>query len=98
MSRSIKVGFAILAPVVLAIVAFYFLKPKNALEIKVVVVTLFERGNAEGDDPGEFQYWVEREKLTQEIPFPQGYKPLRMNDDGVLAARGVNRSSEFRPS
>ena len=29
-------------------------------EVKVVVVTMFERGQDKGDDPGEFQFWVER--------------------------------------
>ncbi len=57
---------------------------KAPIEVKVVVVTMFERGADTGDDPGEFQFWVEREKLTQIIAFPQGYRDLRMNDKGVL--------------
>jgi purine nucleoside permease len=55
------------------------------IPIKVVVVTMFERGADTGDQPGELQYWVEREKLDRVIPFPQGYHDLRMNSDGVLA-------------
>jgi purine nucleoside permease len=55
------------------------------IPIKVVVVTMFERGAETGDQPGELQYWVEREKLDRVIPFPQGYHDLRMNGDGVLA-------------
>ena len=55
------------------------------IPIKVVVVTMFERGADTGDQPGELQYWVEREKLERVIPFPQGYHDLRMNSDGVLA-------------
>src|SRR5262245_36669472 len=35
----------------------------RAIPVKVVVVTMFERGADTGDEPGEFQYWVEREKL-----------------------------------
>ena len=54
------------------------------IPVKVVVVTLFERGADTGDEPGEFQHWVEREKLDRVIPFPQGYRDLRMNRDGVL--------------
>ncbi len=54
-------------------------------EIKVVVVTMFERGEDTGDAPGEFQLWVEREKLTQKIPFPQGNRDLRTDGKGVLA-------------
>src|SRR5271156_3734534 len=57
-------------------------QPKIA--VKVVVVAMFERGADTGDQPGEYQYWVEREKLDRVIPFPQGYHDLRMNRDGVL--------------
>jgi purine nucleoside permease len=45
---------------------------------------MFERGADTGDDPGEFQNWVEHEKLDQVIEFPQGFHNLRMNADGVL--------------
>jgi purine nucleoside permease len=44
---------------------------------------MFERGADIGDEPGEFQYWVERDKLDQVLPFA-GYHPLRMNKEGVL--------------
>jgi purine nucleoside permease len=54
------------------------------IPVKVVVVAMFELGNDTGDRPGEFQYWVERQHLDRVIPFPQGYRDLRMNDDGVL--------------
>ena len=54
------------------------------IPVKVVVVTLFERGADTGDEPGEFQHWVEREKLDRVFPFPQGNRDLRMNRDGVL--------------
>ncbi len=56
----------------------------QAIPVKVVVVTMFERGADTGDPPGEFQYWVEREKLDRVIPFPAGWRNLRMNDKGVL--------------
>jgi purine nucleoside permease len=49
-----------------------------------VVVTMFERGEDTGDAPGEFQLWVEREHLDEIVPFPAGYRHLRMNKDGVL--------------
>jgi purine nucleoside permease len=55
------------------------------LAIKVVVVTMFERGEDIGDQPGELQRWVEREALDQVHPFPQGWRNLRSNADGVLA-------------
>jgi purine nucleoside permease len=54
------------------------------IPVKVVVVTMFERGADTGDEPGEFQYWVEREKMDRVLPFPQGYRDLRMNREGVL--------------
>ena len=54
------------------------------IPIKVVVVTMFERGEDTGDVPGEFQLWVEREHLDQVIPLPSGYHHLRLNKDGVL--------------
>jgi purine nucleoside permease len=54
------------------------------IRIKVVVVTMFERGEDTGDTPGEFQLWVEREHLDQILPLPAGYHHLRLNKDGVL--------------
>ena len=58
--------------------------PQKPIEVKVVVVNMFEVGADEGDVPGEHQYWVEREHLDTVMPFPQGYHDLRMNKDGVL--------------
>jgi purine nucleoside permease len=54
------------------------------IEIKVVVISMFEVGADTGDTPGEYQYWVEREHLDTVLPFPQGYHDLRVNKDGVL--------------
>jgi purine nucleoside permease len=55
------------------------------IRVKVVVVAMFERGEDTGDAPGEYQFWVEREKLDNIIPMPAGYHHVRMNRDGVLA-------------
>ena len=33
------------------------------IPVKVVVVAMYEIGAVTGDQPGEFQLWVEREKL-----------------------------------
>lgn len=67
------------------------------LKIKVVVVAMFEPGADTGDEPGEFQYWVERERLGRTWPFPQGYRDLRTNADGsvlgVVTGVGTARSS-----
>lgn len=55
------------------------------IPVKVVVVSMFEKGEDTGDRPGEFQYWVERLPLDESISFPQGYRDLRFNrEKGVL--------------
>lgn len=68
--------------------------PKQ-LEIRVVVVTTFEVGNDTGDEPGEFQNWVERYPLPDILPFPQGYRALRYNaKDHVLGiVTGAGKAS-----
>src|ERR1700693_6458759 len=58
--------------------------PTAPIQIKVVVVTMFERGEDTGDAPGEFQLWVEREHLDHVVALPSGYHHLRLNKDGVL--------------
>src|ERR1700722_12933022 len=54
------------------------------IEVKVVVVAMFEVGEDTGDTPGEYQLWVEREKLDRVIELPAGFHHVRMNGDGVL--------------
>jgi purine nucleoside permease len=54
------------------------------IPVRVVVVAMFEPGADTGDQPGEFQYRVEREKLVVYFCFPQGYRDLRRNRNGVL--------------
>lgn len=60
------------------------LPPVEKIPVKVVVVSMFEMGADTGDRPGEFQLWVERFPLDSTIAFPQGYRDLRYNDQGVL--------------
>jgi purine nucleoside permease len=67
-----------------ALLACTLCAAEKPIPVKVVVVAMFERGADAGDEPGEFQYWVEREKLDKVIAFPQGYRDLRMNSAGVL--------------
>jgi purine nucleoside permease len=57
----------------------------SPIRVKVVVVAMFERGEDTGDAPGEYQFWVEREKLDTILPMPAGYHHVRMNKDGLLA-------------
>ena len=54
------------------------------IPVKVVVVAMFERGEDTGDQPGEFQLWVEREQLDRVFEMPGAYHRLRMNGKGVL--------------
>ena len=60
------------------------LAPAEPIHVKVVIVTMFERGEDTGDAPGEFQFWVEREHLDQVIPLPAGFHHVRLNKDGLL--------------
>jgi len=59
-------------------------EPLTPLKVKVVVVSMFEVDADSGDKPGEFQYWVEREKLDRVFPLPQAYHDVRANDDGSV--------------
>ena len=70
---------------------------QKPIEIKVVVINMFEVGADIGDTPGEYQYWVEREHLSTILPFPQGYHDLRLNENtgvlGVLTGVGTARAA-----
>src|SRR5579871_437179 len=74
--------------------AFAQTKP---IEVKVVVVNMFEVGADTGDVPGEYQYWVERQHLDTVLPFPQGNHDLRLNPQtgvlGILAGVGETRAA-----
>lgn len=52
--------------------------------IRAVIVTTFEVGADTGDTPGEFQFWVEREHLTETLDFPGGVHPIRTNADHTV--------------
>jgi purine nucleoside permease len=47
-------------------------------------VVTFEVGADTGDVPGEFQFWVEREGLTEVVDFPGGTHPLRTNKEHTV--------------
>jgi purine nucleoside permease len=59
------------------------LQAADAIRPKVIVVATFEVGADTGDKPGEFQYWVEREKLVHSLIVPGLDHPVRYNDEGV---------------
>ena len=59
-------------------------KPRP-IQVKVVVVAMFEVGEDTGDQPGELQYWVERDRLDRVYPLEAGYHAVHMNSDGEMA-------------
>lgn len=59
------------------------LSAADLIRPKVIIVATFEIGADTGDKPGEFQYWVEREKLTGTLTVPGLDHPVRFNDQGV---------------
>ena len=61
------------------------LSASAAIPVKVVVVSMFEKGEVTGDEAGEYQLWIERLKLDKKFSFPLGAYDLHMNDAGVLA-------------
>jgi purine nucleoside permease len=67
------------------------------IEIKVVIINMFEAGADTGDIPGEYQHWVENEHLDTILPFPQGFHNLRLNPHtgvlGLLTGVGTARAA-----
>ena len=59
-------------------------KPRP-ISVKVVVIAMFEVGADTGDQPGELQYWVERDHLDRIYPLAAGYHAVRMNNAGEMA-------------
>ena len=55
------------------------------IAVKIVLVTMFERGADTGDEPGEFQLWYERRNLDQIFPF-QGEHDLHFNAESSILA------------
>jgi purine nucleoside permease len=70
---------------------------QKPIEIKVVVISMFEQGADTGDVPGEYQYWVERQHLDTILAFPQGYHDIRLNPQtgvlGLLTGVGTSRAT-----
>ncbi|HEY4356391.1 MAG TPA: purine nucleoside permease [Acidobacteriaceae bacterium] len=83
--RSLRVSIAMLClSFALSASAMAAEKPSKPWPIRAVIVTTFEVGNDTGDAPGEFQFWVEREHLTEVIDFPGGVHPLRTNPEHTV--------------
>ena len=84
-----RLTFATLLVLALTVVAPAKIAPK------VIVLAGFEVGDDTGDAPGEFQYWVEREKLTGTLPVKGAPHPLRFNADGLYASVAGNTRDTF---
>ncbi len=82
MNSRTRNSLALLLPIALASIAAA--KP-HPIQVKVVVVTMFEVGADTGDQPGELQFWVERDHLDRIYPLAAGYHAVRMNGDGEMA-------------
>src|SRR5947209_5934664 len=54
------------------------------IEVKVVVVTMFEIGADAGDKAGEFQLWKARQKLDTRLPFAHHHDLFLNDKTGVL--------------
>ncbi|GGD70733.1 purine nucleoside permease [Croceicoccus mobilis] len=70
---------------------------ETPLPVKMVIVSLFEIGDDEGDVAGEFQLWRERRGLDTRIPFPQSFHDLYYNPEtqvlGMVTGIGTARST-----
>ena len=78
----VKVLISLLLSAILTVHAKAQVSP---IPVKVVILAMFEQGNDTGDAPGEYQYWVERDRLDRVYPLPAGYHAARMNADGEMA-------------
>jgi purine nucleoside permease len=58
-------------------------EPTGGVPVRFVVIANFENGQDSGDKPGEFQFWVEREHLTEAVPLRGATRPLHRNQQGV---------------
>ncbi|HEY5228231.1 MAG TPA: hypothetical protein VIJ19_06795, partial [Opitutaceae bacterium] len=68
------------------------------IPIKVIALSGFEVGDDTGDAPGEFQFWVEREKLTERVEVPGAPHPLLHNSEGLYAdVAGNTRDPQMTP-
>ncbi|MFT6989140.1 MAG: purine nucleoside permease/predicted cupin superfamily sugar epimerase [Paraglaciecola sp.] len=72
-------------------------EPQIPLEIKVVVVTMFEIGADEGDKPGEFQLWKAGQKLDTCLPFAVSHHDICINAEtgvmGIVTGMGTAKAA-----
>ena len=67
------------------------------VQVRVVLVTMFEIGADEGDAAGEFQLWKTRRNLNERFPFPHSHHDLYYNEDsqilGMVTGIGTAKSA-----
>ena len=67
------------------------------IPIKLVLVTMFEIGEDEGDTAGEFQLWKTRLPLDKRVPFPNSHHDIYMNEEmgvlGIVTGIGTAKST-----
>ena len=72
-------------------------KDQKPIPVKIVIVTMFEIGEDEGDRAGEFQLWKERQGLDVKIDFPHSHHDLFYNEDtqvlGIVTGIGTAKSA-----
>lgn len=56
----------------------------SPMPVKMVLVTMFEIGEDEGDTAGEFQLWKERRNFDKQIPFPHSHHDLYYDSENQL--------------
>jgi purine nucleoside permease len=57
----------------------------HPLEVKVVVLAMFEPEGDPSGRPGEFHFWVNGRKMDYVIPLPAAYHDVRTDNRGVVA-------------
>lgn len=69
----------------------------SAMEIKVVVVNMFEIGDDQGDKAGEFQLFKAGQKLHTCVPFPASYHEICLNQQtgvlGIVTGMGTAKAA-----
>ncbi|MEM9025732.1 MAG: purine nucleoside permease [Verrucomicrobiota bacterium] len=66
------------------LVPFAGLFASESIPVKVVVLAMYENGEAVGDERGELQTWVERSHYDQKFEFPMGVRDIYYRRDGLL--------------
>lgn len=84
LSQLVKRGLLLLVATS-AMIAPLHLLAADVIRPKVLVIATYETGKDTGDVPGELQYWVERQRLNQEIRVPGIDHPIVTNGNGLYA-------------